>query len=94
MLRDYQQQICEQVRLAFGRHRSVLVQMPTGTGKTVVLASLIGQERSAGKGPLSVLIVAHRRELIEQIKSTIRRMGLDTSHLWVESIQTVSRRIT
>ena len=43
MLRDYQQQICEQVRLAFGRHRSVLVQMPTGTGKTVVLASLIGQ---------------------------------------------------
>ncbi|MCF2658952.1 DEAD/DEAH box helicase [Parabacteroides distasonis] len=94
MLRDYQQQICEQVRLAFGRHRSVLVQMPTGTGKTVVLASLIGQERNAGKGPLSVLIVAHRRELIEQIKSTIRRMGLDTSHLWVESIQTVSRRIT
>ena len=94
MLRDYQQQICEQVRQAFGRHRSVLVQMPTGTGKTVVLASLIGQERSTGKGPLSVLIVAHRRELIEQIKSTIRRMGLDTSHLWVESIQTVSRRIT
>ena len=67
-----------------------MVQMPTGTGKTVVLASLLRQDLSVGQ----VLIVAHRRELIEQIKGTIQRMGLDSSHLLIESIQTVSRRIT
>ena len=43
MLRDYQIEICESVREAFKKHRSVMMQMPTGTGKTVVLASLVQQ---------------------------------------------------
>ena len=41
MLRDYQIDICTHVRKAFEHHRSVMVQMPTGTGKTIVLASLV-----------------------------------------------------
>ena len=64
-LRDYQTDICAQVNEAFDKHRSVMVQMPTGTGKTVVLASLVSQLDMT-----SVLIVAHRRELIKQIKAT------------------------
>ena len=43
MLRDYQIEICEKVNEAFGKHRSVMMQMPTGTGKTMVLASLVQQ---------------------------------------------------
>ena len=43
MLRDYQIEICEKVNEAFEAHRSVMMQMPTGTGKTVVLASLVKQ---------------------------------------------------
>ena len=43
MLRDYQLAICERVKEAFEAHRSVMMQMPTGTGKTVVLASLVKQ---------------------------------------------------
>ena len=42
-LRDYQTEICRKVNAAFGTHRSVMLQMPTGTGKTVVLASLVRQ---------------------------------------------------
>ena len=60
MLRDYQADICSRVREAFQHHRSVMVQMPTGTGKTVVLASLVSQLDGT-----DVLIVAHRRELTE-----------------------------
>ncbi|MDD7631110.1 MAG: DEAD/DEAH box helicase, partial [Parabacteroides sp.] len=96
MLRDYQQTICERTLRSLKRHRSVMVQMPTGTGKTVTLATLL-QAYSVPVGKQSaqpdLLIVAHTRELIEQIKSTIRRMELDASHIYVESIQTVSRRI-
>ena len=44
MLRDYQIEICERVRKAFARHRSVMVQMPTGTGKTVVLAEIVKKD--------------------------------------------------
>lgn len=43
MLRDYQIEICEKINEAFKAHRSVMMQMPTGTGKTVVLASLVQQ---------------------------------------------------
>ena len=42
-LRDYQIEICERVREALRKHRSVMMQMPTGTGKTVVLAELVRQ---------------------------------------------------
>ena len=115
MLRDYQIEICENVREAFKKHRSVMMQMPTGTGKTVVLASLVIKElkderikvRTAQeikelkderiKGSCAkILIVAHRRELIEQIKETIERMvtPLPTSgEIVVESIQTISKRL-
>ena len=92
-MRDYQIAICSQVREAFREHRSVMVQMPTGTGKTVVLAQLVkGFQPTEGQGS-GILIVAHRRELIEQIRATIRRMGIERPSLMVESIQTISRRM-
>ena len=88
-LRDYQTDICSRVSEAFDKHRSVMVQMPTGTGKTMVLASLVSQLKIE-----NVLIVAHRRELIEQIKATIKRLNVDNRNITVESIQTISRRLT
>ena len=77
MLRDYQVDICKRVREAFDTHRSVMVQMPTGTGKTAVLAELVRRPPCppvGGEGCARILVVAHRRELIEQIKATIKRM--------------------
>lgn len=100
MLRDYQINICTRVSEAFEHHRSVMVQMPTGTGKTVVLAELVKRLMMKDEG-LKILIVAHRRELIEQIKATVKRMGLNTNdHLSlilnqsiiVESIQTIPKK--
>ena len=101
LLRDYQSDICSRVSDAFDKHRSVMVQMPTGTGKTMVLAELVKRLMMKDEG-LKILIVAHRRELIEQIKATVKRMGLNTNNhssiinnqtIIVESIQTISRRI-
>ena len=92
MLRDYQIDICSRVNEAFDKYRSVMVQMPTGTGKTMVLAELVKQLMMKDEG-VRILIVAHRRELIEQIKATIKRMKMDSRNITVESIQTISRRI-
>ena len=101
LLRDYQSDICSRVSDAFDKRRSVMVQMPTGTGKTMVLAELVKRLMMKDEG-LKILIVAHRRELIEQIKATVKRMGLNTNNhpsiinnqtIIVESIQTISRRI-
>ena len=101
LLRDYQTDICSRVSDAFDKRRSVMVQMPTGTGKTMVLAELVKRLMMKDE-ELKILIVAHRRELIEQIKATVKRMGLNTNNhpsiinnqtIIVESIQTISRRI-
>ena len=43
-LRDYQEDIKRRVVEAWRRHRSVMVQMPTGTGKTAVLAAIVNEE--------------------------------------------------
>ena len=80
MLRDYQIDICSRVSEAFEHHRSVMVQMPTGTGKTMVLAELVKQLMMKDEG-VRILIVAHRRELIEQIKATIKRMKMDSRNI-------------
>ena len=90
-LRNYQQEIIAQVHREWCHHRSVMVQMPTGTGKTHVLASIV--KGFSGR----ILIVAHRIELVEQINSTVdfflAPTGNQKSEIKVSSIQTVSRRI-
>ena len=42
MLRDYQIEMKTRLMEAWKAHRSVMVQMPTGTGKTHLLASGVG----------------------------------------------------
>ena len=50
---------------------SVMVQMPTGTGKTVVMAAVVQWFLRNHEG--DVWIIAHRRELVEQAQHTVIR---------------------
>ena len=63
----------ERIEAAFRSCQSVMVQMPTGTGKTVLLAEQVKSEERRVKNPC-VWIVVHRRELVEQIKETLDTM--------------------
>ena len=74
---DYQEDMKERIEKAFESHQSVMVQMPTGTGKTILLAEVVKSEKLKGKNPC-VGIVVHRRELVEQIKETLAKQ-LDSS---------------
>lgn len=79
ILYDYQQDMKERITRSFMSARSVMAQMPTGTGKTVVLATVV-REFLCDKKNARVWIVAHRRELVEQIEATLdRMMGLATN---------------
>ena len=91
-LRDYQVSMKRRIFEAWERHRSVMVQMPTGTGKTHLLASVVREWLSASEGR-GVWIVAHRRELVSQVESTLARFGLPESGGRVRalSIQWLSR---
>ena len=93
LLRDYQQEMLCRLEKAWTRVRSVMVQMPTGTGKTVVLAEVIKNEEVRIESSSVILVVAHRKELIEQIKEMIDSFGIDRekAQVRVESIQTLAR---
>ena len=61
------------IEKALRLHRSVMAQMPTGTGKTVLLASVV-ESFLREHSNCNVWIVAHRRELVSQIRETIERV--------------------
>ena len=69
-LYDYQTEMKERIEAAFRSYQSVMVQMPTGTGKTILLAEVVKSEERRVKNPC-VWIIVHRRELVEQIKSSL-----------------------
>ena len=69
---DYQEDMKERIDKALRLHRSVMAQMPTGTGKTYLLTAVI--DSFVSNNPMEkVWIVAHRRELVSQIDETVRK---------------------
>ena len=69
---DYQEDMKERIEKALRLHRSVMAQMPTGTGKTYLLTAVI--DSFVSNNPMEkVWIVAHRRELVSQIGDTVRK---------------------
>lgn len=101
-LRDYQQRGLRQVLDAYGAGaRSVLAVAPTGSGKTTLFGYLAAQLAASGK---RALILAHRRELVEQASNRLREFGVQHgiimagtlptpyARVQVASVQTLSRR--
>ena len=73
-LRDYQIDAKEKIYKMWIQKRSVMLQMPTGTGKTRLFASIsrdLFDWSIAHKKAVKILILAHRRELIKQIDEHI-----------------------
>ena len=69
---DYQEDMKSRIEKALCLHRSVMAQMPTGTGKTYLLTAVIDSFVRANP-KAKVWIVAHRRELVSQIDETVRK---------------------
>ncbi len=101
-LRPYQEEAIAGIRSAFasGKKR-VLLQAPTGSGKTVMFTAMVKAATDRGK---TALIVTDRVELLKQAGGSLFRFGLiaDTiaahtrhirpHHLYVGMLETISRR--
>jgi superfamily II DNA or RNA helicase len=100
-LRPYQQDLKERVYRAFGAHRRVMMQLPTGGGKTQIFADII---RDAHAAERRVMLLVHRKELIDQAARKIFSMHVPYGIIaagytpspsqWVQiaSVQTAIRR--
>lgn len=102
-LRDYQQQLIEDMRARFrSMETSILAQLATGGGKTVTSAFMVKTAASRGR---RCLWVVHRREIIMQASKTFWNMDIEHSLIMggtvtdpramvqIGSIQTVARRL-
>ena len=101
-LRPYQNQLANDIRAAFGSGANrPLAVSPTGSGKTVLFSYITSQVLKRGS---RVIIVAHRREILDQISATLKRVGVPHGFIqagkstsnqpaMVASIQTLARRL-
>lgn len=103
-LRPYQLAAIALIRSAIkDGHRRILLQLPTGAGKTLTAAAMLAS--GLEKGTRS-MFVAHRLELIDQTVATFARLGIlaigviratdprrdSAQPIQVASIQTLARR--
>jgi superfamily II DNA or RNA helicase len=103
-LRDYQSDLLDRIDKAwFSGHRSILCQLPTGGGKTIVFSTVV---HHAMKNGLKCLVLAHREELIKQAADKIEivtndpvgiiKAGYPTNYerdIQVASVQSLTRRL-
>ncbi|KAH7238591.1 P-loop containing nucleoside triphosphate hydrolase protein [Fusarium tricinctum] len=73
-LRDYQEECIESVLTSLENgHKRVGISLATGSGKTVIFTQLIDRIPSTNKDAQQTLILAHRRELVEQAANHCQR---------------------
>ena len=103
-LRPYQTDLLDRIESAwFAGSRSLLCQLPTGGGKTILFSTVIDR---ASKNGLKCLILAHREELIKQAADKVEiitndpvgiiKAGYPTNYdrdIQVASVQSLTRRL-
>jgi superfamily II DNA or RNA helicase len=72
-LRDYQDELISNLRAALRRSKRVLVQAPTGAGKTVLASYMIDGTRGRSQ---SAWFICHRAELVEGTSKTFSKFGI------------------
>lgn len=85
VLRPHQIEAKAKIFEAWTKYDSVMLQMPTGTGKTYLFTSLINDIINTYKlahKDIKILIVAHRTELLDQISATLNKFGI--SHGFIQ----------
>lgn len=74
-LRSYQQTAKESIFIEWDSFDSVMLQMPTGTGKTRLFTSIINDIKQYSiekREAVKILVIAHRTELIDQIDKSLQ----------------------
>lgn len=83
-LRDYQVDIVDRTRVALrdlrkaGKRQNVLLQLPTGGGKTAIASAIASAAVARGK---TVDFLCHRDFLVDQTSKTFSRLDLDHSFI-------------
>ena len=78
VLRDYQTELINAASNAMRSNKCVLIQLPTGGGKTIVASEIVQRAVNRGK---RVYFICHRQELLRQTSLTFRKFGINHSFI-------------
>ena len=95
-LREHQIEAKGKIFDAWDKYDSVMLQMPTGTGKTYLFTSIVNDLLAAYKEAhrdIHILVVAHRMELLDQISATLTRFGISHGFIQGEREQHLWKRV-
>src|ERR1035438_9946638 len=87
-LRDYQERALEKIRDNYFNRKvgRQILSLPTGLGKTVIFAQV---HKALGLGK-NVLVIAHRRELVEQAVKHFQALGyrfrVERTDTWYQNV--------
>lgn len=87
---NYQNKLVNEVRNKLLRNRSVLIQSPAGSGKSVVIAEIA--RRTTVKGN-RVMFMVHRKELVEQIMESFRKQDVDLDKCTIMTVVKIKHRL-
>lgn len=90
-LRPYQIETVKKARneIKSGR-RSIIVQLPPRTGKTVIMSAIAKSATDKGN---RVLFLIHRKEVLDQAVKTFHKQGVNPDLLTAGMVQTLTRHI-
>ncbi|MGF7437918.1 DEAD/DEAH box helicase [Lentilactobacillus senioris] len=90
-LRDYQLETINNIvaSMKLG-NRSIMVQQPPRTGKTVIMADIARRTTDNGK---RIMFIVHRKEIVDQVKATFKKQGVDIDLATIGMVQTLTRRV-
>lgn len=101
-LRDYQQDLIDRTRLALSNNQAVILQAPTGAGKTALTVYMMLRARERG---LKAMFIVHQNELLSQTSKSMINQELyhgfiasgksysRTQQIQLASVQTLARRL-
>lgn len=96
VLRPHQMEAKGKILEAWEKYNSVMLQMPTGTGKTYLFTSLVNdilQTYKQAHKEVRILVVAHRTELLDQISATLTRFSIPHGFIQGAREQYLWRRV-
>lgn len=90
-LHDYQQTLVDKARNSYvDGYKAPCVVAPCGAGKSVIIAEIARMTTLRGN---RILFLVHRKELIDQIKETFEKNGVDINLVHFGMVQTVVKRL-
>lgn len=91
-LRDYQDTFLNQLRLKLSKTKNILSVLPCGAGKTVLFAYIANNHIKLNDNN-EVWFIVHRRELIDQAKSTFEEFNIQSDRIKIFMVQSLSNMI-